>query len=109
MSTLLQMRTIVKVLIALTVAVLSVLYSTMASSTIKILPRLSQLRGHADYDWLKTFHTFSFASYHDRAHESYGPLRVINEDRVATKKGFETHSHREFEIFSYIVSGELQQ
>jgi len=84
------------------------LYSRMSSSTIKILPRLSQHRGHADHGWLKTFHTFSFASYQNRTHESYGPLRVINEDRVATKKGFDTHFHREFEIFSYIVSGELQ-
>jgi len=103
------MWTIVIVLIALTVALLSTLYSTMTSSAIRILPRLSQLRGHGDYGWLKTFHTFSFVSYHDPAHESYGPLRVINEDRVATKRGFDTHSHHEFEIFSYIVSGELQQ
>ena len=81
----------------------------MTSSTIKILARLSQHRGHADHGWLKTFHTFSFASHQDSNHESYGPLRVVNEDMVATKRGFDTHSHREYEIFSYIVSGELQQ
>ncbi|KIL69074.1 hypothetical protein M378DRAFT_118929 [Amanita muscaria Koide BX008] len=80
----------------------------MATNAIKIVPRLSQNRGHADHGWLKTFHTFSFSSYHDPKHASYGPLRVINEDRVAPKRGFGTHSHREFEIFSYIVSGELE-
>ena len=86
-----------------------VLYSTMTSSALKIVPRLSQHRGHADHGWLKSFHTFAFASYQDPRHSSHGPLRVINEDRVATSEGFDTHSHREFEIFSYIVSGELQQ
>jgi hypothetical protein len=78
------------------------------SSDLKIVPRLSTERGNADHGWLKTFHTFSFASYNDNKHEKFGSLRVINEDRVEPRTGFGTHSHREFEIFSYIVSGELQ-
>jgi hypothetical protein len=77
----------------------------MSTTPIRIISRLSQNRGHADHGWLKTFHTFSFASHHDPDHTSYGPLRVINEDRVEAQKGFDTHFHREFEIFSYIVSG----
>jgi redox-sensitive bicupin YhaK (pirin superfamily) len=77
-------------------------------SPLKIVPRLSQHRGHADHGWLKTFHTFSFASYADGQHSQYGALRVINEDRVAARTGFGTHSHREFEIFSYVVAGELE-
>jgi len=77
-------------------------------SEIKVAPRLSQERGHADHDWLKTFHTFSFATYQGHGHEKYGSLRVINEDRVAANTGFGTHSHREFEIFSYVVDGELE-
>ncbi|KZP11143.1 pirin domain-containing protein [Athelia psychrophila] len=74
----------------------------------KILPRLSAERGNADHGWLKSFHTFDFASYQGSGHDKFGALRVINEDRVAPKTGFGQHSHREFEIFSYIVSGELQ-
>lgn len=77
-------------------------------STLKLTPRPSNARGHADHDWLKTFHTFDFASYQNSGHNQHGPLRVINEDRVAPHTGFGTHSHREFEIFSYIVSGELE-
>ncbi|CAK5283593.1 unnamed protein product [Mycena citricolor] len=75
---------------------------------IKIVPRPSQERGHADHGWLKTFHTFSFASYQDQSHSQFGALRVINEDRVAPRQGFGTHSHREFEIFSYLVAGQLE-
>ncbi|KAJ3713225.1 RmlC-like cupin domain-containing protein [Lentinula guzmanii] len=77
-------------------------------SEIKAIPRLSLDRGHADHGWLKTFHTFSFATFQDFGHERYGALRVINEDRVAAHTGFGTHSHREFEIFSYVVEGELE-
>ncbi|KAF9265436.1 RmlC-like cupin [Marasmius fiardii PR-910] len=80
--------------------------STMSS--VQIVPRRNEERGHADHGWLKTFHTFSFAMYQDKGHDSYGCLRVVNEDRVAPKTGFGTHSHREFEIFSYVVEGELE-
>jgi len=77
-------------------------------SSLKFSLRPSEERGNADHDWLKTFHTFSFASYQDNKHELFGSLRVINEDRVAPRTGFGTHSHREFEIFSYVVAGELE-
>ncbi|KAJ7142321.1 RmlC-like cupin domain-containing protein [Mycena epipterygia] len=74
---------------------------------IKIVPRPSQERGNFELDWLKSFHTFSVAS-HPSEHVGFGSLRVINEDRVDAHTGFGTHSHREFEIFSYLVSGELE-
>ncbi|KAL0066058.1 hypothetical protein AAF712_006886 [Marasmius tenuissimus] len=77
-------------------------------SPVHVVPRRSEERGHADHGWLKTFHTFSFATHQDSNHDSYGSLRVINEDRVAAQRGFGTHSHREFEIFSYVVDGELE-
>ncbi|GJE93241.1 pirin domain-containing protein [Phanerochaete sordida] len=76
--------------------------------SVKFVQRPSTARGHADHDWLKTFHTFSFAMYQDDEHSQFGPLRVINEDRVAAHTGFGAHGHREFEIFSYIVAGELE-
>ncbi|ORY18955.1 RmlC-like cupin domain-containing protein [Clohesyomyces aquaticus] len=82
--------------------------STTTSPGLKVTKRPWASRGHADHDWLYTFHTFSFASYYDPRHESFGPLRVINEDRVKAGTGFGTHSHSEFLIFSYIVNGTLE-
>jgi len=77
-------------------------------STAKLIMRPSAERGHANHGWLKTFHTFSFASYDDHDHQAFGHLRVLNEDRVESGTGFGTHPHREFEIFSYLVDGELE-
>lgn len=67
----------------------------------------AQERGHADHGWLDTYHSFSFADYYDPQYERWGSLRVFNDDRVSPAQGFPTHPHRDMEIVTYVLDGEL--
>ena len=73
---------------------------------IELIP--SQTRGEADHGWLKAKHTFSFAEYHNPKRVRFGPLRVINEDRIAPGQGFGTHPHKDMEIVTYPITGAIE-
>ncbi len=73
-----------------------------------IVARRAHERGHFDHGWLDAYHTFSFADYFDPAFVQFGPLRVLNQDRVMPAQGFPTHAHRDMEIVTYVLEGELR-
>jgi redox-sensitive bicupin YhaK (pirin superfamily) len=80
--------------------------STTVASTIRI--RKAEERGQAKYHWLDSRHSFSFGHYYDPRHMGFGPLRVINDDRVIPGGGFSTHGHQDMEIISYVLDGALE-
>lgn len=80
----------------------------MLSKSVRIQIRKATDRFHSDHGWLDSFHTFSFGEHDHRDHRGFGCLRVINDDNLAPVQGFGTHPHKSMEIFSYVISGELE-